>query len=308
MKSNNTYNPDIAIHPGETLQDILSTLNMPQKDLAKRTGLTPKTINEIIQGKNSISPETAIKLAGVFGMSATFWNNLERNYKETVTRLKADAELEKEQSYLQEFKCYTELAKWNYVSKTINKKEKIINLLNFFGVSSLRLVHKIQPIAFRKTKQQNISSESLAAWLRCGELDAQKINTQAFDKEKLVSSLEQLRRLTTKKEDFPQKQLVEICATFGVAVTFIPYFKNTHVNGATKWLNSDKAMIQLSLRGKYEDIFWFTFFHELAHLLKHGKKEQFVEFENMNGMELKNKEEEADKFARNTLIPKTKEI
>jgi HTH-type transcriptional regulator/antitoxin HigA len=73
--------------------------------------------------------------------------------------------------------------------------------------------------------------------------------------------------------------------------------KNTYVNGATRWLTPQKALIQLSLRYSYADIFWFTFFHEIGHLLRDSKKEMFVDFE---GEQV---EQEADKFAQKILIP-----
>jgi len=301
----NIYNPNIAIHPGRTLQDTLDSLKMRQVDLAQRTGLTPKTINKIMQGKNPITIDTAIKLSSVFGMSATFWNNLQRNYEETLARIKSEEKLEKEITYFKKFTCYNELVKWGYVKKARNRKEKIINFLNFFGVSSLGLIPEIYVIAFRTSKVGKISNESLAAWLRCGELDAQKIRTQKFDRDRLIESINALKLLTKEEPKIFQKKLIEICSSFGIAVVFVPYLKNTYVYGMTRWLNSDKAMIQLSLRGSYDDIFWFTFFHELAHLLKHSKKEQFVEFENKDNRELKEKEDEADEFASNTLIPKS---
>jgi HTH-type transcriptional regulator / antitoxin HigA len=74
------------------------------------------------------------------------------------------------------------------------------------------------------------------------------------------------------------------------------------VNGATKWINPNKAMIQLSLKGKSDDIFWFSFFHELGHLVKHGKRAQFVDLEDNNKTD--KVEVEADEFASNTLIPR----
>ncbi|NQU73921.1 MAG: HigA family addiction module antidote protein, partial [Candidatus Omnitrophica bacterium] len=302
--SENAYNPNIGIHPGETLEDTISALKMTQAELAERTGLTKKTINEIVQGKNPITPDSAVKLGAVFGTSPTFWNNLQRRYEETLVRLKAENELEEELSLVSNFKCYNELAKWDYVKKTRIFKERVLNLLNFFGISSLKLVPKIHAIAFRQTKQKNVAKESLAAWLRCGEIDAQKKKVEKFNKEKAINSIDRLRALTMEVTEKLSKELKDICASFGIAVVFVPYFKNTHVNGATKWLNTDNALIQLSLRGKRDDIFWFTFFHELAHVLKHGKKEQFVEFDYENENSSREKEEEADEFARNTLIPK----
>ena len=299
----NNYNPNIAIHPGVTLKELLESLSMTQIELAERTGLTPKTINEIIQEKNPITPETALKLSSVFGMSPTFWNNLERNYQETVARIERDKKLESELPFLKNFPCYNDLLKWGYIPKASDQKEKVFNLLNFFGVSSLNFVQNTYPVAFRQSAQDNLSQGCLAAWLRCGEVIGTKIETKPFDKDKLISSIDTLRALTNKNATEIEKGLQTICADFGVAVAFVPYFANTYVDGATRWLLPEKALIQVSLRGAHIDRFWFTFFHELGHLLKHGKKEQFVEFEKRDNIDLKAKEDEADKFAGETLIP-----
>jgi hypothetical protein len=81
---------------------------------------------------------------------------------------------------------------------------------------------------------------------------------------------------------------------------FVPHLPKTGVNGATRWLG-DIPMMQLSIRGAYADIFWFTVFHELLHVLKHGKREVFIEFERADSTD--EQEREADQFARETLIP-----
>jgi len=94
--SQSDYRPDIAIHPGKTLSETISALNMKQSDFAKRTGLTPKTVNEIVKGANPITPDSAVKFAAVVGTSPSFWNNLQRNYDETVVRLKAEENIAEE--------------------------------------------------------------------------------------------------------------------------------------------------------------------------------------------------------------------
>jgi HTH-type transcriptional regulator/antitoxin HigA len=297
------YNPNTATHPGNTLKEILENLGMSQTDLAERAGLTLKTINEIVQGKNPVTPETAIRFAAVFGMSANFWNNLERNYQETLARIEQTKKLEKEIPFMQQFSCYKELSKWKYVPASKDPKEKVCNLLNFFGVSSLEFVQKTHAVAFRKSNKENLSHESLAAWLRCGEIEASKIETKPFDKEKLLQSIELIRQLTDKNPSQIEHGLRAICAEAGIAVAFVPYFPNTYVDGATRWISSEKALIQVSLRGSHIDSFWFTFFHEIGHLLKHGKKDQFVEFEKQFNSELEEKEREANEFAGKTLIP-----
>jgi len=82
------FKPNYAVPPGETLKETLESLGMTQAELAQRTGRPKKTINEIIKGKAAIAPDTAIQLERALGVPASFWNNLERNYQETLARLR----------------------------------------------------------------------------------------------------------------------------------------------------------------------------------------------------------------------------
>jgi hypothetical protein len=94
--------------------------------------------------------------------------------------------------------------------------------------------------------------------------------------------------------------MTKLCAEAGVALVFMPEFERTHLSGVTRWLTPDKALILMSLRHKTNDHFWFTFFHEAAHILLHGKKEIFIDDAEGYGSK---KENEANRFARNMLIP-----
>jgi len=98
----------------------------------------------------------------------------------------------------------------------------------------------------------------------------------------------------------------KMCAEAGVALVFVPELPGTRLYGATRWLNPSKALIQLSLRGKSDDHLWFTFFHEAGHILRHGKKEVYIEAEGNGYKETDriSKEKEADLFAQDLLIPK----
>jgi addiction module HigA family antidote len=80
--------PDYAVPPGETLLETLETIGMSQAELAERTGRPKKTNNEIIKGKAAITSETALLLERVLGVPAISWNNLERNYQETLARFR----------------------------------------------------------------------------------------------------------------------------------------------------------------------------------------------------------------------------
>lgn len=296
-----SYNPDVAIHPGLTLEETLAVLEMSQVDLALRTGLTTKHINQIINGKASITPETAIKFERVLGVKAYFWNNLEKNYRATLARIESQNTLEKELKNVTKFSCYNELASLGVVEKVSPKDylKKAENLLKYFRVDSLSLVPKVECIAFRNMKGE-VNQESLAAWLRYGEIEAEKIKVEKFDAKQIKESLIAVKKLSSLPDGF-SKKIQELFAKSGVAVVFTPYFKNTKINGATRWIG-DKAVVQLNIKGGYADIFWFTLFHEIGHLILHGKKDQFLEFP-QNGEQKDIKEREADEFATEQLIP-----
>lgn len=158
-------------------------------------------------------------------------------------------------------------------------------------------------MAFRKATKLTSEIGPTTVWLRQGEIEGEKLSCKPFDKGLLLASLPTLRQLTIEKDPtvFLPK-LTKVCASFGAAVVFVKPFSSVPVYGASIWMNPEKALIQLSLRGKTADILWFTFFHEFAHVLKPSKKEIFVEIERKGG-ERSEEEIEADEFLSETLIP-----
>jgi Zn-dependent peptidase ImmA (M78 family) len=90
----------------------------------------------------------------------------------------------------------------------------------------------------------------------------------------------------------------------------LPGFKNTHIGGSLKWIK-DHPVIMLKTHKQREDIFWFNLFHEIGHIVKHSKKDFFVDFketEQGTGNENDEKEKEANLFAKETLLPSLDEI
>jgi HTH-type transcriptional regulator/antitoxin HigA len=290
-----------AIHPGEILADILEEHNLSQKDLAIRTDVTPKHINEIIKLKSSISPDFGQRLDFVFNTSPGYWNNLQNNYESINARLAIDKQYELEKSLLSTFTCYKDLAKHSYVKPTADRKTKYIELLNFFGVSSLRLISSTYAAQYRKSNDKP-NDACIAAWLRIGETHFKFSRPLVtYDEKKFKNNIKLIRELTTKPIANASKRLEELCAEAGVSIVFTPYLSNTYTNGVTRWPSKDNPLIQLSIRNRMSDIFWFSFFHEAAHILLHSKKNTYVEWD---GEHSSNPEEiEANSFAANILIP-----
>jgi hypothetical protein len=135
--------------------------------------------------------------------------------------------------------------------------------------------------------------------VRRGEIEANDIRCEPFDAPRFREALRTVRGLTIVPPEVFRPEMVRVCASAGVAVVFVPELPGTRASGATRWLAPNKALIQLSLRYKTDDHLWFTFFHEAGHILRHGKRDVFVE----DGQVDDTHEHEADRFAADTLIP-----
>lgn len=298
----NEFKPNYAVSPGEILADELEIRSMKQKELSKRTGITEKHIIDIVKAKSPITPSTAIKFERAIGMPADYWLNLESHYQEIKARL---AEEEKLQAHLDWVKRvpFSEMAKLGWLPKRTSAKDKLVELLQFFGIASVDQWQEVWPkvsVAYRQNKTHEVFPEAISAWLRQGEIEAEKLACAPFDKAKFRAALDSIRELTDADPSIFVPAMQQACAEAGVAVVFVPSIPKTGISGATRWINSNKAIIQLSLRYRTNDHFWFTFFHEAGHILLHGKKELFLEYNNGLGDE---KEEQANKFSQNELIP-----
>lgn len=300
-----SFKPQFVVIPGDTLKETIDELGMNQSELALRCGLSPKTITEIANGDSAITTETALKFENALGIDASFWLNLEQNYQKNLARIEAEKSLDQQITIAKKFTCYDDLAKHNLVEDTTEPKRIVEQLLSFFGVNTLDTIYKTQKPAFRISTTKNISEECLAAWLRWGEKEATKTVLNArLEKKKLKDTIELLRKYTFKDPRDCEEELKEFFASNGIIFAYLPYLEKTYVNGATRWIG-DKALIQISPRNKYKDIFWFTLFHEVGHIVLHGKKDEFIEIEDKIDENSKRFEQEkdADAFASETLIP-----
>lgn len=297
-----TYQLNKAISPGISVSAALEFLSMTQKNLADRTELTEKTISQIINGESSITVDTAVKFENVLGGSAAFWLALESQYKTTLLRLELEEKAELESSLAATFP-YGELVKRGYVSATRDIKEKVQNLWKFFGVNSLSMIPNIEVAAYRRgyILDSDQKRGALAAWLRSGEIIASKeviSNLAEYDARLLRARIPEIKNMTQMKNPNFFVELQRILSEVGVGLVAVQYFPGTKASGATRWIGQN-PIIQLSTYGKDADKIWFTLFHEIGHILLHGRKEQFISFTNSSKVP---EEIEADEFAANRLI------
>lgn len=303
------YVPDLPTSPGETLLETLDIVQMSQAELAERMGRPRKTINEIIRGKTAITPETAIQLEMVLGIPASFWNKREIEYQEALATLQHQALLEQWVKWSEQVP-YKELVKRQWITKHSSPTEVVRAILSFFGVVSPDQWQAIWgnklSVAFRRSTAYSADDLAVAAWLRRAELVARDVNCHEYDETKFRQVLQTVKTLTTQppKSETYQQYLVDVCREAGVAVVIVPSISKSRIFGASQWLSPRKAMIAISNYYKTDDIFWYTFFHEAAHILSHSKKEVYINLDT-NGYDGSDIEIEANQFAREFLIPET---
>lgn len=312
--SENRYTPDVVSLPGETLAELLAARKLSQADLADRMGRPKKTVNEIIKGKAPITPETALQLERVLGVPASFWNNLESNYRAHIARQEEASRLTEFAEWPKSFPL-ADMAKWGWIQRHHDPVQQVRELLEFFGVASPAQwteVYAEPQASFRQSTAFKINAGAVAAWLRRGEIVAEDIQAAPYDRLGFRKALGEVRALTQEPDpDIFVPRLRSLCANSGVFVTFVQEPKGCRASGAARWLTPEKALIQLSLRGKSDDRLWFTFFHEAAHILFHGKRLVFLD-ESVQGSSgdqkraakiMAKEEDEANRFAATFLIP-----
>jgi len=298
--------PDYAIPPGETLRDRLADLGMTQAELAARTGLSTKHVNQIMQGVAHISPDTAQRLEPVTHIPARLWNRLEADYRSTLAHVQQRRELTDDVAWLEELPVKQLVDREVLPQEPSDKVSRVQQLLAYFGVANVEAWRELQPAAsYRRSQAFEAEPGAVAAWLRLGELAAQEVACQPFDARKLRAILPELRALTVEPPETFLPRVRALCAEAGVVVVLIREITGARVSGATRWLTPTKALVQLSLRYKTDDQFWFTLFHELSHVLLHGKKDVWIEDEAPSDAKAEDPlEQEANRFASDLLIPR----
>lgn len=296
------FEPDYAVAPGELLAEVLEERGMTQVELARRLGVSTKHVNQVVKGNAPVSSELAILLERVTGVSAGLWNGMEANYRDSLAREAEESELAGQVGWLKELPLRAMITRGLVADHHRDGVAQVRAVLEFFGVADRSSFDAIcREASFRKSKVFASNRADVAVWLRAGELAAAQIETEPYDEKAFRTELGKLRRLTrsmSPAEFLPQ--LVEGCRRRGVVVVVVPETGKTRLSGASRWLTPNRALIQLSGRQKWAEAFWYTFFHEAAHVLLHPKKRAFVDGGADSSDPL---EAEADRFASDLLIP-----
>lgn len=284
----------IAVPPGATIREQLENRGMPQKEFALRMGMSEKHISRLINGKVELTPEVALRLESVLGLPARFWNNMESVYREQLSRVESELDMENDEIIASKFP-YHKLVSLGWVPATRKINEKVENLRAFFEVAKLGLLDnlRIPGIAFRINGENDKSNYSLAAWAQKARIEARKKPVSSINIDKLKIIIPEIRKLTIMEPVNFCKQLHKILSSCGIAIVFLPHIDGSFLHGAS-FVDGNHIVLGLTVRGRDADRFWFSLFHEIYHIIEG----------HINSAEptLEDQEREADIFARDTLI------
>lgn len=302
----NQYRPTFVFHPGITIGEKLDELNMGPKEFAIRTGKPEKTIIAILNGNSSITPEMAVQFEYVLKIPAHYWLNLQRHYDEFNVREELRSHLTENYNWASKFPI-AELVKKGWIPFCKTKEEKVVAMLNFFEFSSPKAwenyyFNQQLKVAFKISLANLKSPYAISAWLRQGQIQASRLEAQPFNEKQFKNSIVKIKNIIYHHPKDLFQQLQAVCLDAGVKLVYTPCISKAPISGCTRWLN-DTPLIQLSGRFQRNDSFWFTFFHEMGHILLHGKKDIFLEDMSYTEKDLV-KEEEANEFASKQLLSK----
>jgi HTH-type transcriptional regulator/antitoxin HigA len=302
----NNRKPAEVFPPGEFIRDELEARGWTQSDLAKIMGRPLSAINLIISSKKSITPETAIGLAGAFGTSPEMWLNLESAYQLSQVVVECENDI-RDRAKLFESAPINDMEKrgWIKRSESIGELKKCLAL--FFSIPE---IERLQTATRRASDEKpELTPEQLAWCVRALHI-ARSVPAKKFTNKSLADGIPRLRALA----DFPQntQYVSKVLSEIGIRFVIIEDLPKSKIDGAALWLGKDweKPVVALSLRYDRIDSFWHTLFHEISHI---KNKDEYVLDVDLVGAErcfsnesLSAIEQRANAEAAEMLIPKDK--
>lgn len=302
MENMNGLSLELIVHPGETIKEIIEDREMTQEELSIRTGYSAKHVSDVINGKKDISSKFANTLEYALGIPTEFWINLQGIYdKKNLELEKINSIQENEYNVLEELKEVINYFKEEkIIENNLNKSMTILKLRRFFELNDLTKIPNLplQQVAFRGSKKNNVNIYVLYAWQKLCEYFTEKVSvSDKFDKEKLQSKYEEIKKTMFLEPNEMVLKLKKIFGECGIAFEVVKHFKGAPVQGFIK-KRENKIILCMTIRQSFSDIFWFTLFHEISHLINDDFEDVYIDYSFIES-EI---EKRADLFARNTLI------
>jgi len=302
MENVNGLSLDLIIHPGETIREVIDDRDINQEELAVRTGFSPKHISEVLRGKKSISSNFALNLEYALDIPSSFWMNLQSIYDKEILEFEKMNEVDTgELIVLDELKEIVDFCESKKIVNSSSKKAiKVLNMRRFFNLNNLQCIPNLpfQKVAFRGSNKAKLNIYVLYAWQKIcqyytedikldNELDVNKLKNRFFD----------IKRTMFLEPNEMIKSLKGIFSECGIVFDVVKHFKGAPVQGFIK-KEKNKIILCMTIRQSFSDIFWFTLFHEIGHIVNDDCEDKFIDYSFVDS----DIEKRANEFSRNVLI------
>jgi HTH-type transcriptional regulator/antitoxin HigA len=293
---------ELLSHPGETLREAIEDREMNQKELALRTDFTEKHISNVLNGKSPITSKFAMALETALGIDAVFWMNLQANYDIELASLRQpDTVAPDEIAVSRDLRSFIRYwQKTDVLTASNDKKENVLRLRSILGVGNLTVIPDLRiAAAFRVSGSKVLNPYVMYAWVKLCEMTvAKQTAARQLDKGALQDHIQAIKRLMFGDAETLREELTRILAECGIKFSVVPSFRGAPAQGFIG-RNSDNEMILcMTIRQKFADIFWFSLFHEIGHIIRDDVSMRFIDYAGASD----EREKRADEFAQNILI------
>ena len=309
MKSVTAYT---TVHPGEVLRDELDMRGIKQKDFATTIGMPASVLNDIVQGKRSVTPDIAILLEAALGKNASSWLTLQAERDLEVARQKE--EFVQKQRDIETWQLIQDCCNVKYLEKYLPNglgktiHEKISTILDFFKVKSIEalresFVKDVNPSYFRKSDKFENNPVNIFTWKHMAyDTSATLSRPKKFDRDALHDLIEGLNTILYENENTIAR-IESLMNEYGIRFFLFSNQKGTHIDGFSFWKGANPS-VALTLRHQKIDILAFTLMHEICHVFRHlNPQDNINTCITLTDVKDSIEEKEADTFARMSLIP-----
>lgn len=284
------YNPG----PGDIIKDAMEESGWMQEDLSEILGLSLKSVNLILNNKQSITPETAELLGKAFSTSAELWLNLDAKYqlRKIENSENTRKNLTEAKAQMRRIMPVSEIKKKGWFINNVDTIEGIkAEKSRVFGDDNTEKDSQMKFCVRQTSFDHDYTLSYCNTWYHYACLFARKYDLCPYSEQKLKDLAGRFCDYTVMDNGI--EKVIKALAECGVGFFVLSHLQKTYLDGAA-FIIDEKPFIVYTGRYDRIDNFWFVLAHEIAHILLHYSELERGYLDNMDTEANSKIEEEAD--------------
>jgi HTH-type transcriptional regulator/antitoxin HigA len=289
--------PFLNVGPGDFIKEELEYRNWSQEDLSEILGISLKSVNHLINHKQTITLDMARLLGKVFGQSPQYWINLDSNYRlreHVENNLVRDIEIK---SIIYKYMPIKEMMKRKWICNVRNVDSLVKAVMDFWEIQAFdfKFLDIRVGLHFRKSETfMQFNAYYALNWFQMARKASRFYPINAFKKDGLKEIISKYSKYTVEENGI--QSIIKDLNDSGVKFLVLQHLQKTYIDGASFFEDSNPVIVY-SPRYDRVDHFWFTLAHEIAHVMNDIKEPgQFI-IDNVYEAPTEAKEKKANQFA-----------